>query len=319
MIKKAFILGAGLGTRLRPMTNVRPKPLVPLFHKPMMMYAMDRALTLGIQDIAVNTHHLAAVWEEYFPTEGESMYEGLNGVASRQSSYEDARVTLFNEPELLETGGGIANIAPWIGEEDVLVYNGDIYCSIPLEPLLALHEEGQYEATLILRSEGPAQHIAIEGSRVVDIHQKLNTAEGTHQFTGIYAIKGELLKRLEPNKKESIIRVFLELAKEGKLGAVVVDEGEWFDLGTREMYLEAHATASMRPEGAEEVDVTAQIAENARVKSSWVGADVEVGRQVILENSVVWPGVKLGTLSIIKDSIVFTDTPMGKELRGEDF
>ncbi len=318
MITKAFILGAGLGTRLRPLTNVRPKPLIPLFHKPMVQYAMDRALELGIRDIAINTHHLAETWEEYFPKAGGVTYVGKNGIESRSSLYKEATVSLFNEPELLETGGGICNIGSWIGDDDVLVYNGDIYCSIPLTSLVQLHNKGEYEATLILRNNGPSKHIAIDKHTVIDIHNKLGKGEGTHQFTGIYAIKGKLLDRLEPNKKESIIRVFLDLAKEGKLGAVVVDAGEWFDLGTREMYLEAHASDKMRPENIKEVNPSAVVAESAKLETSWISREVVVGENASIENSVVWNGAKIGAGAKISNSIIFSDVTPGATIDGLD-
>lgn len=318
MVRKAFILGAGLGTRLRPMTNVRPKPLVPLFHKPMMQYALDRALEIGVSEIAINTHHLAPVWEEFFPTSDGPTYDGLNGLKSRPSTYENAALSLFQEDDLLETGGGIKNLENWIGEDDVLIYNGDIYCSIPLQPLLDLHHTGQYEATLILRSEGAATHIALEGEKVVDIRNSLGKAEGTHQFTGIYAISPQLLKRLEANKKESVIPAFLELAQEGKLGAVVVDDGEWFDLGTREMYLEAHQSLSMRPENATEISPTASVASCAEITGSWVGEKVEIGEGVSLTDSVVWDGVSIGKGAKISGSILFSDVLAETELDSVD-
>ncbi len=318
MIKKAFILGAGLGTRLRPLTNVRPKPLVPLFRKPMMQYAMDRALELGIKDIAINTHHLAEVWEQYFPNADGTSYEGLNGLPARSSSYKEASVSLFNEPELLETGGGIRNISNWIEDESVLIYNGDIFCSIPLEPLVDLHTNSDFEATLILRSEGPAKHLAIDGNKIVDIHNKLGKADGTHQFTGIYAIKGSILKRIQPNVKESIIPAFLELAAEGKLGAVVVDEGEWFDLGTREMYLEAHASDSMVPSNTPAVDSSAQIASTAQINSSWICGGTQIGEGAKIQGSIIWDGVKIGNNTQISSSIIFSDVEDGAVLDNTD-
>jgi len=318
MIRKAFILGAGLGTRLRPLTNVRPKPLIPLFRRPMVQYAMDRALELGIHDIAVNTHHLAEVWDEYFPVAGGESFQGKNGIASKVSIYKEASVNLFSEPELLETGGGICNVSDWIGDEDALVYNGDIYCSIPLQPLVDLHNKGDYEATLILRSNGPACHIAIEGDAVVDIHNKLGKAEGAYQFTGIYAIKGKISERLEPNKKESIIRVFLELAAEGKLGAVVVDEGEWFDLGTREMYLQAHASETMMPTGIKRVAPSAEVSESATVENSWVSSEVKIGEDAVIEGSVIWNGAKVGAGAKVVNSIVFSDVQDGACLENTD-
>ena len=309
MITKAFILGAGLGTRLRPLTNVRPKPLVPLFHKPMMMYAMDRALDLGLKEISINTHHLAPVWEEFFPTSESQSYEGLNGLASRPSTYLEAAVSLFQEDDLLETGGGIKNIENWVGDDDALVYNGDIYCSIPLQPLVDLHNTGQFEATLVLRSDGPAKHLAIEGDQVIDIRNSLGRSEGTHQFTGIYAISPKILARLEANKKESVIRAFIELAEEGRLGAVVIDEGEWFDLGTREMYLEAHQSESMTPTGVSPIAGSTTVPRSSEICSSWIGEEVSVAENVKIENSVVWGGVSIGEGAKITNSVIFSDVP----------
>ncbi len=309
MINKAFILGAGLGTRLRPLTNVRPKPLVPLFHKPMMQYALDRALDVGIKDVAINTHHLAPVWEQFFPITQDQVFEGLNGITSRPSKYKGAKISLFQEDDLLETGGGIKNLENWIGSDDVLIYNGDIYCSIPLQPLIDLHETGGFEATLILRSDGPAKHLAIEGDRVIDIKNTLGKGEGTHQFTGIYAISPKILKRLEANKKESIIQAFIELASEGKLGAVVVDDGEWFDLGTREMYLDAHKSKSMRPDNVEEVAGKTTIPDSSSITKSWISDKVKIGQNVTIEDSVIWEGVTIGNGSKIRRSIIISDVP----------
>jgi len=318
MIHKAFILGAGLGTRLRPLTSLRPKPLVPLFNRPIVEYAMDRALALGIQDIAINTHHLAEVWEEFYPTGTGAVYAGVNGVPSRPSGYREAALSFFNEPELLETGGGIANLGNWIGDEDdVLIYNGDIFCSIPLEPLIAQHTQGDYEATLVLRSSGPATHIAIDGERIVDIHNKLDRAVGTHQFTGIYAIKGRLLKRLKPNEKESVIRAFLDLAAEGGLGAVVVDEGEWVDLGDPQSYMAAHASPQMRPAGVPMVHPDAQVADDATVTESWVGAGAVVHSGASLTGTVMWSNTTVAAGASASEAIIINGLPKGATVEGE--
>ena len=89
MITQAFILGAGLGTRLRPLTDVLPKPLVPLFHKPLAMWAVEACEAVGCMRFAINTHHLPEKWKGFG--------EGRD-------------VTFFHEGVLLETGGGLKNI-----------------------------------------------------------------------------------------------------------------------------------------------------------------------------------------------------------------
>src|ERR1041385_4856 len=89
-IKQAFILGAGLGTRLRPLTEHLPKPLVPVGGRPLVKYALRHLAGVGVREVIINTHHAAEHWRKAFPS-GE--YEGI-------------RLTFRHETVLLETGGG---------------------------------------------------------------------------------------------------------------------------------------------------------------------------------------------------------------------
>src|SRR6058998_3783300 len=93
-ITQAFVLGAGLGTRLRPLTEDLPKPLVPIFHKPLITFALDHLIDIGIQNFFINTHRLPETFAKAFP----------------ENSYSGTPLTLVNEPVLLETGGGIKNL-----------------------------------------------------------------------------------------------------------------------------------------------------------------------------------------------------------------
>src|SRR5204862_3628844 len=93
-IKQAFVLGAGLGTRLRPLTDDLPKPLVPIFHKPLITFALDHLVDIGIRKILINTHRLPEAFAKAFP----------------ENSYAGASLTFVHEPVLLETGGGSKRI-----------------------------------------------------------------------------------------------------------------------------------------------------------------------------------------------------------------
>lgn len=181
-VTQAFLLGAGLGNRLRPMTSRLPKPLVPLFHRPLAAWALDACQRAGIQRFAVNTHHLAGAWDGFG-----------NG----------ADVTFFHEPELLDTGGGLKNIGSWMRDEPVLVHNGDIFSTLPLEKLLAAHDASGRPVTIAVRSSGKALHIALDptGGRVTDIRKLLGKTEGTHLFTGIYCVNPEFLDLIPTGKK----------------------------------------------------------------------------------------------------------------------
>lgn len=305
-ITRAFLLGAGLGTRLQPLTSVLPKPLIPLFHRPLIYHSLDHCRAAGIRDFAINTHHLPKKWAAPFGA--------LDQVGNFEGSYVDSQVTFFHEPNLLETGGGIKNIESWVSGEPILVYNGDILATIDLPRLIATHREGNQLATLALRSEGPALHMAIEGDRIVDIHKLLDTASGTHQFTGIYCIEPEILDRIPANEKVSIIPTFLELAKEGLLAASFHDEGLWLDLGTREAYLQAHRVPEIGPA----LHPTATIDPTASVVDSTIGPFAEVGPHCRLTNCVVWPHARIEPGAQLTNCVVYSSTSVTGSSRDAD-
>ena len=285
-MNQAFILGAGLGNRLRPLTGRLPKPLVPLFHRPLAAWAMAACERSGIRRFAVNTHHLPEAWK------------GFGG---------ENDVTLFHEPVLLETGGGLKNIGGWIGSDPVLVHNGDIFSTLPLEKLIAAHETSGLPVTLALRSHGDAKHIAIDPTRtrVTDIRKYLGQADGTHVFSGIYCVNPDFLDLIPAGEKISVIPAFLELAKSGQLGACVLDEGVWLDLGDRESYLQAHRELDLGPA----IHPDAVIENGATVERSVIspGAVVEAG--AIVRDSVVWPGCRVSADAVLDHCIVFSEIP----------
>jgi mannose-1-phosphate guanylyltransferase len=295
-VNNAFILGAGLGTRLRPLTDHLPKPLVPLFHRPLVEWAMDACRQAGIQRFAINTHHLPEAWLGYA---------------------DHLKASLFHEPVLLETGGGLKNIEAWIGDESLLVHNGDIFSTLPLHKLIAAHEASGLPVTLALRTEGTARHLALDetGTRVTDIRNQLGRAEGSHLFSGIYCIRPEFLKLLPADQKISVIPAFLQLAAAGQLGAVVLDEGVWLDLGDRESYLQAHRMLDL----AAAIHPQAMIAPDAQVVNSVVGAGAVIGNAAMIRNSVIWPGCQIAPHATLDGCIVSTREAISGTHHAKDF
>lgn len=287
-MRKAFLLGAGLGTRLQPLTHTLPKPLIPFANRPLVTHALDHCLAAGITDFAINTHHLHEAWNEAFP----------------DGTYRGAKLTFFHEPDLLETGGGIKNIADWINGDPVLVYNGDIITDLPIDRLITGHMASNNTATLAVQDHGPALHLAIDGYRITDIRGKIQGQTGTHQFTGIYVIDPEILDLIPANEKISIIPAFLELIKRGELGAYhVKGHPRWLDLGTRESYLEASfaLTPGISPE--------AQIAPEAAIENSWIGPGCLVEANASVKNSILWPGTKVLRDAQLTNCIVHSKSP----------
>ena len=289
-IKKAFLLGAGLGTRLRPLTDILPKPLIPVFNRPLIEYAFDQCLAVGIEEFAVNTHHLPHKWLEAFP---DQSYQGLP-------------LKFFHEPVLLETGGGLKNIEDWTEGQPILVYNGDILTTLNLGGLLEDHNRSGMAATMALRSTGHEAHDAVEGESVTDIGGMLGHAEGSHQFTGIYCANPELFDYIPENKKVSVIPSFLELVRSGHMGASLRDEGIWLDLGTRRSYLDAHLCPGLgqlrHPESS--------FAPSAVIENSALGSGSRVGRNATIRSSVLWPDSVIEDDAQLTNCIVYSSTPV---------
>ncbi len=282
MIKQAFILGAGLGTRLRPLTNILPKPLVPLYHKSLAEWAMDACEKVGSERFAINTHHLPEKW---------------HGFGAEKN------LELFHEPILLETGGGLKNLEAWWKEGSLLVHNGDIFSSIDLSQLVEAHEGSDDEVTLLLRSSGGAKKISVgEKRRIVDIRSEVQGLPGTHVFSGIYCVRPEILKRIPKGEPISVIPAFQELVREGKIGGVVIDDGEWMDLGDEKSYLDAHKHLALGPR----VHDSAQLGAGASVPGSVIGAAAVIGANAQLTDCVVWPGVAVEA-GCIAERRVFTE------------
>jgi mannose-1-phosphate guanylyltransferase len=294
-VKKAFILGAGLGNRLRPLTGRLPKPLVPLFHRPLAEWAMDACARTGIEKFAINTHHLPEAWA-HFNAGNE--------------------VTLFHETILLETGGGLKNIAAWIENDSLLVHNGDIFSTLPLEKLIAAHEASGQPVTLALRSDGIAKHIALDlsGTLVTDIRRKLGHADGTHVFSGIYCVSPGFLDLIPANQTISVIPAFLELAKIGQLGAIVLDEGVWLDLGDRESYLRAHRELDLGPA----IHPSATIEDGAIIERSVIGPFAHIEAGAVVRDSVVWENSRVSEGAVLERCIIFTTDPVTDGHQDED-
>lgn len=238
-VRTAFILGAGLGTRLRPLTDACPKPLLPVGGRPLITYAMDHCLRVGIERFIVNTHHCAAAYDRAFP----------------EKSWRGWPILFRHEPVLLDTAGGLKNIEDLLDQDEtLLVYNGDILSDLPLRELLAAHAAGGREVTLVLRSQGPVLNVSVDAEdHVCDLRGLLgNPGVRRCGFTGIYAVEKRLLRRLTPGKVESVVPVWVRMIGEDprSVGSALVDAGCWEDIGSIEAYARiAPGVSRLRYEG----------------------------------------------------------------------
>jgi NDP-sugar pyrophosphorylase family protein len=297
-ITQAFVLAAGLGTRLRPLTEELPKPLIPIFQKPLITFALDHLIGVGVNRFVINTHRLPKSFQNFF--------------AARE--YAGVPITLVHEPDLLETGGGIKNAESHFGSEPFLTYSGDILTEVELEPLIDEHFRQGNDVTLALRHTGLASAVALRDQRVVDISNRYGVA-GNFDFANIAVWNPSIFQRIPPHKKISFIPIIANWIGQGaRIGGVVMNEGKWFNIGSRAEYLEVHRTIlrdNWKPDFVKTREWPDRVASSAIVDSSAqlrgctvVGRNCRVGADAILEDTILWPDAEIASQSRLEACIV---------------
>ena len=298
-ITQAFVLAAGRGTRLRPLTEDLPKPLIPIFQKPLITFALDHLIAVGVQSFVINTHRLPNLFHEVFSGNG----------------YHGHSVTLAHEPDLLETGGGIKNVEGILRKEPFIVYSGDILTDVALEPLITEHFRAGNDVTLGLRrNTGLGAGVVVRDGRIVEISTKFNPKEN-FDYANISVWNPEIFARIPAGRKISFIPILIDwIDQGGTIGGLALDDGNWFNIGSRKEYLDVHRAISnkhWRPayvktrEWAEPVAKSAHVDPTAQVRGcSVVGPDCCVGAEAVLENTILWRASEIASKSQLHGCIV---------------
>jgi mannose-1-phosphate guanylyltransferase len=242
---KAMILAAGLGTRLRPLTDTRPKALVELNGRTLLEITLTRLRTFGVTEAIINVHHFADMVEDYLKSK--------NNFGMR------LEISLEND-QLLDTGGGLKKAAwffeedPVRGEDPFLLHNVDVISTIDLAAMLQFHKENDALATLAVRSRESGRQLLfndqlqLSGRRINNQetlipspHHTVISSEAKNlssiplqplAFSGIHVISPRLLPVLTETGPFSIIDSYLRLSSQGqKILAFGHDNSYWRDLG----------------------------------------------------------------------------------------
>ncbi|PYI45979.1 MAG: hypothetical protein DMF11_10110 [Verrucomicrobia bacterium] len=298
-ITQAFVLAAGLGKRLRPLTDDLPKPLIPIFQKPLITFALDHLIAAGVQSFVINTHRLPSLFYEFFSG----------------NAYDGHSLTLAHEPDLLETGGGIKNVEGILGKEPFIVYSGDILTDVALEPLIAEHFRVGNDVTLGLRQNtGLGAGVVMRDGRIVEISTKSNPKEN-FDYANISVWNPEIFARIPAKRKISFIPILIDWINQGgTIGGLPLDDGNWFNIGSRKQYLDVHraiSTEHWRPvyvktrDWAESVAQSAHVDPTAQVRGcSVVGPDCSVGAEAVLEDTILWSNAEIASKSQLHGCIV---------------
>lgn len=316
----AIILCAGLGTRLRPLTEHTAKPAVPLLGRPLVGYGLELLRAAGFTRVCINTHWRAA--EMRAAAEAEAQRLGLTLVFS-------------HEPAILGTGG-VFRQARELGlvrrDRPLVVLNGDVLFDLDLPALLGRHTASNAAATMVLRAmPGGGGYSPVEADETGRIHRigrygRPGAGPG-RLFTGVHVLSPRALDLLPAGESGVVETVYAPLLDAGERVQAVIDEGLWLDLGDPRGYLEAHLTLlggglklgplarlGILPDTPATIAPDAVIEPGARVERSSIGAGafVAAGAQVV--DSVVWPGVRIGaaerlsrTIALSQERVVVPD------------
>jgi mannose-1-phosphate guanylyltransferase len=272
----ALILAAGFGTRLRPLTDALPKPLLWLGDRPMVAHVAAHLAAGGVARAVLNAHHRA----DRFSRE---VIDAL-----------PIPVDVLREPEILGTAGGLANAAAALGEGDVVVWNGDILIDLDVAALRAAHASSGAAATLAVapRLAGEGTVGLGAGGAVVRLRgERFGEELAGGDFVGVQVV-GERLRRRLPERGCLVGDGYLPWLREGRALASFEAPSRWDDIGTVASYLAASARWLEQRGLRSYVGPGARVAEGVEVTGSVVGAGARVEGRGELSGCVVWPGVR---------------------------
>jgi len=311
---KAMILCAGLGTRLRPVTTVWPKPAIPLLGQPLLRYALATLTRGGITAVGINTHHLPQV---------------MRTVASAECARAGVPLTVVDEPlEIQGTGGGIRGLTSFLSSGDFVVMNGDVLFGLELGPVLEAHRASGAAASMVLlpmpdnEKYNPVE-VAADGSvRRIAGHGPGGDGLVPWHFSGVHVMSPKVLEFMAPHGAEDINRdVYPRLMAAGLTvhgHALQQPSVSWSDLGTPARYAATHQSLlfgqiSMTPfGGASPFSGTVKGAGNYHAHPSaqlrdvrvsgpaWFGEGCELGEGVRIGAAVsVGVGAKVGAKAML--------------------
>lgn len=323
---KAVILVGGEGTRLRPLTNVLPKSMLPVLNRPFLEHTIDYLASYGIKDIILTLSYMPEVIQGYF---GDGTNFGV-------------KLTYALEDQPLGTAGAVKNAERFL-DGSFVVLNGDIYTDLNLSDMMAFHRRRKAKATIALTwAEDPSAFGVVETDsqqRILRFIEKPAPGQTTSHWinAGIYVLEPEVLKYVPANRHFMFEKgLFPLLIERGEPVYGYRFSGQWLDMGTPDKYrclncdlllaegkgipggpnsdgcyiaedASVHPTANIA--GPAVIASRCRIGQGVHLKGPVVlGPGCHIGDGVTLEASVLWQGVRVGSGAVLKGCIVSDET-----------
>ncbi len=295
---KAMILAAGLGTRLQPLTDKRPKALIPVVNQPILARVIDYLKSHGVTRIVVNAHHHYQQLLDY-------LAGGSFGVDI------DVRV----ESEILGTGGGIKNTSDFWDDDPFVVINSDILTNIDLSRAYEHHLKKRGLATLILHDREPFNQVQTDSNHLVTEFFPNNSPERL-AFTGIHILDPGMLSHFPEEAFFNIIGCYTQLIQSGrKIKAYISEDHYWHDIGSVEGYVQANKTILG---DRFSIGTGCQVDPSAKLEE-WVvvGDEGRIERDVEIRRSILWEAVTVRAGVKVIDSIITSSQDVKQDLIGQ--
>lgn len=226
---KGLILSAGYGTRLRPITSNLPKPLVKICNRTVIEHIIEKFKKISIEDIAINLHHL-----------GDKIVDFLN------SKDFQVKFHFFYEDEILDTGGAVKNIRDFVGDDYLLVHNGDIVSEFDLTEIINWHKVEKNDVTLCVMERKSTRMLVFDEKMFLNgwINGERNLYRGRvkgvkYSFTGIHIISPSIYKFMPAENKFPIFDFYMNNLGNINIRGYPVKPNYWFDIGSIEKLNEA--------------------------------------------------------------------------------
>ncbi|RLB11564.1 MAG: hypothetical protein DRG63_12800 [Deltaproteobacteria bacterium] len=297
---KAMILAAGFGTRLGPLTEKRPKALMPIANIPVIDRVIAYLASHGVKEIVINAHHHADQMLAHFS----------------KAQKANIPIHLVVEKEILGTGGGIKNVEDFFDKEPFIVINADILTDINLARPLEIHQGHGHLATLILHDCPPFNQVRVDEDRGIVGFEKRPTP-GLLAFTGIHILSKRILDYIPKDTFSNIIYVYRNVIQHSGIINYYLSEGHyWRDVGTIKSYIQANKEQL--------ADQHFLLSPNASIHPSakldgWavVGASTHVGKEAFIKDSILWGGIQIGPNAHVIGSIVTQDIGEKKVVKNQ--
>lgn len=328
---KALFLAGGMGTRLKPLTDDLPKPMVPIMNKPLLERSMENLRKCGINEIVISAGYKAKYIKEYF---GDGSKFGL-------------KIEYVCEDIPLGTGGAIKKTGH-LYDDTFLVFNADILCNIDIMELVEFHKAKSAAVTIaITQVENPSAYGVIEYDQndyAVSFTEKpkANEIKSNYINAGVYVFEPAVLWEIMEDRPVSVEReIFPALLRSGYKVAVYKGCLYWMDIGTPEKYLQTHEDImagdcriagvnfngrSIFLDGKSIIDATAviigpvYIGNNVKIAAyatvgpnAVIGDDVRIHIGSSVTNSILWNNVDIGNYAKIKGAVATSDCKVGRK------